>query len=76
MVFSSVIFIFFYLVVVLALYYIVPFKWRNVVLFVVNLIFYSPWRTDCQVSGTEPPKRRKDLSHLLCGYQSPASGLF
>lgn len=41
MVFSSVLFMFIYLPVVLAVYYIVPAKWRNVWLFVVNLVFYG-----------------------------------
>ncbi len=41
MLFSSILFLFLYLPIVLALYYICPVKWRNVVLFVVNLIFYG-----------------------------------
>ncbi|PKM73895.1 MAG: transcriptional regulator [Firmicutes bacterium HGW-Firmicutes-16] len=41
MVFSSILFMFIYLPVVLAVYYIVPLKWRNPWLFVVNLIFYG-----------------------------------
>ncbi len=41
MVFSSILFMFIYLPVVLAVYYIVPWKWRNPWLFVVNLIFYG-----------------------------------
>ncbi len=41
MVFSSLLFMFIYLVVVLAVYYIVPLKWRNLWLFIVNLIFYA-----------------------------------
>ena len=41
MVFSSILFMFIYLPVVLALYYLSPLKWRCVVLFVVNLIFYG-----------------------------------
>lgn len=41
MVFSSIIFIFLYLPVVLGLYYITPRKYRNFLLFVVNLIFYG-----------------------------------
>jgi len=41
MVFSSLIFLFIYLPVVLAVYYIVPVKWRNPWLFVVNFIFYG-----------------------------------
>ena len=32
---------FIYLVVVLAVYYIVPLKWRNLWLFIVNLVFYA-----------------------------------
>lgn len=41
MVFSSILFIFIYLPVVLALYYMAPVKWRNPVLFAVNLVFYG-----------------------------------
>ena len=41
MVFSSILFMFVYLPVVLAVYYLVPIKWRNPWLFVVNLIFYG-----------------------------------
>lgn len=41
MVFSSILFMFLYLPVVLAVYYIVPLKWRNLWLFIVNLVFYG-----------------------------------
>ncbi len=41
MVFSSLIFIFAYLAVTLAVYYVTPIKWRNLVLFVVSLAFYG-----------------------------------
>ncbi len=41
MVFSSFIFLFGFLPVVLALYYITPRRFRNVTLFVVDLVFYS-----------------------------------
>lgn len=41
MVFSSLIFLFAYLFVTLAVYYITPLKWRNLVLFVVSLAFYG-----------------------------------
>ncbi len=41
MVFSSLIFIFAYLTVTLAVYYITPLKWRNLVLFAVSLVFYG-----------------------------------
>lgn len=41
MVFSSILFMFQYLPVVLLLYYIAPPRWRNLVLFVVNLVFYG-----------------------------------
>ncbi len=41
MVFSSLLFMFIYLPVVLAIYYLVPMRWRNVWLFVVNLVFYG-----------------------------------
>lgn len=41
MVFSSLLFLFFYLPAVLAVYYLVPSKWRNLWLFLVNLVFYG-----------------------------------
>ena len=41
MVFSSVVFVFYYLPVVLAVYYLVPRKYRNLWLFAVNLVFYG-----------------------------------
>ncbi len=41
MVFSSILFMFIYLPVVLAVYYIVPSRWRNLWLFIVNLVFYG-----------------------------------
>ena len=41
MVFSSLLFLFLYLPVVLILYYICPRRWRNLLLFVVNLVFYG-----------------------------------
>lgn len=41
MVFSSILFMFIYLPVVLAIYYLAPVKWRNLVLFVANLVFYG-----------------------------------
>ena len=41
MVFSSILFLFIYLPVVLAVYYIVPAKYRNIWLFAVNLVFYG-----------------------------------
>ncbi len=41
MVFSSLVFIFVYLVAVLAIYYITPLKVRNVFLLIINLIFYG-----------------------------------
>ena len=41
MIFSSPFFLFLYFPVVLLLYYISPLKWRNLVLLVVNLIFYG-----------------------------------
>ncbi len=41
MVFSSLIFVFAYLVITLAAYYVTPLKWRNLVLFVVSLAFYG-----------------------------------
>ncbi len=41
MVFSSLLFLFFYLPVTLLIYYAVPARWRNLWLFVVNLVFYG-----------------------------------
>ena len=41
MVFSSVVFLFFYLPLTLLVYYAAPRKWRNVVLLFVSLIFYA-----------------------------------
>ena len=41
MVFSSLIFLFSYLTVTLLLYFTLPKKWRNAVLFTVSLIFYG-----------------------------------
>ncbi len=41
MVFSSLLFMFKYLPIVLAVYYIAPVKWRNLWLFIVNFIFYG-----------------------------------
>ena len=41
MVFSSVLFLFYYFPVVLLIHYLSPVKWRNAVLLVFNLIFYG-----------------------------------
>ena len=41
MVFSSLIFLFAYLPLTLLCYYAVPRKWRNIVLFVLSLLFYG-----------------------------------
>ncbi len=41
MVFSSILFMFIYLPVVLAVYYIAPVRWRNLWLFIVNFVFYG-----------------------------------
>ncbi len=41
MVFSSILFMYIYLPVVLAVYYIIPVKWRTPWLFISNLIFYG-----------------------------------
>ena len=41
MVFSSILFLFIYLPAVLAVYYLVPVRFRNLWLFVVNLVFYG-----------------------------------
>ena len=39
MVFSSLIFLFVYLPIVLGIYWVVPIRFRNLWLFVVNLVF-------------------------------------
>ena len=49
MVFSSLIFLFMYLPIVLLAYYACPRKWRNLLLFVVNLVFYG-WGEPIYVS--------------------------
>lgn len=41
MVFSSIPFLFLYLPVVLAVYYVAPLRWRNAWLFLANLVFYG-----------------------------------
>ena len=41
MVFSSLLFMFIYLPVVLAIYYLVPRRWRNLWLFIANFVFYG-----------------------------------
>ncbi len=41
MVFSSVFFLFTYLPIVLLAYYLAPLRWRNLVLLVLNLVFYG-----------------------------------
>ncbi|HJC42006.1 MAG TPA: MBOAT family protein, partial [Candidatus Intestinimonas pullistercoris] len=41
MVFSSLLFLFLYLPLVLGVYYLTPLRWRNAFLLVVNLIFYG-----------------------------------
>lgn len=41
MVFSSLLFLFMYLPVVLLIYYAIPFKYRNLFLFFANLVFYG-----------------------------------
>ena len=41
MVFSSIVFLFKYLPIVLAVYYVFPAKWRNIWLFIVNMVFYG-----------------------------------
>ena len=41
MVFSSLIFLFAYLTLTMAVYFIAPLSWRNVILLVVSLIFYG-----------------------------------
>ena len=41
MVFSSLLFLFFYLPFTLLVYYLVPSRWRNFWLFLINLVFYG-----------------------------------
>ncbi|HKM32953.1 MAG TPA: MBOAT family O-acyltransferase [Oscillospiraceae bacterium] len=41
MVFSSVTFLFFYLPIMLFIYYISPYKWKNFILFITGLFFYA-----------------------------------
>ncbi|MBE6953901.1 MAG: MBOAT family protein [Ruminococcaceae bacterium] len=41
MVFSGLLFLFLYLPITLAVYYVVPRAWRNLVLFIVSLVFYG-----------------------------------
>jgi len=41
MVFSSIVFLFYYLPAVLAVYYLIPSRYRNLWLFFVNLVFYG-----------------------------------
>ncbi len=41
MVFSSLVFLFAYLPFTLLVYYLVPRQWRNIFLFIINLIFYG-----------------------------------
>lgn len=40
MVFSSITFLFYFLPIVLAIYYLVPNKWKNIVLLIASFIFY------------------------------------
>ena len=49
MVFSSLLFLFCYLPIVLLIYYLIPYRFRNPFLFVVNLIFYG-WGEPIYVS--------------------------
>ena len=41
MVFSSIVFMFLYLPVVLGVYYLAPVRYRNIWLFIANLVFYG-----------------------------------
>lgn len=41
MVFSSLLFLFMYLPIVLIIYYVIPYKFRNLFLFAANLVFYG-----------------------------------
>ena len=49
MVFSSLLFLFMYLPIVLTIYYITPRRWRNLFLFIANLVFYG-WGEPVYVS--------------------------
>ena len=40
MVFSTPLFLFYYLTVMLAVYYVMPVRWRNLVLLIGSLFFY------------------------------------
>jgi alginate O-acetyltransferase complex protein AlgI len=46
MVFSSSIFLFVFLPVFLAIYYVVPHRWRNLTIVVGSYVFYGWWRLD------------------------------
>ncbi|NCC20846.1 MAG: MBOAT family protein [Alphaproteobacteria bacterium] len=46
MVFSSLIFLFLFLPVFLAFYYLTPYRWKNVAILVGSYIFYAWWRVD------------------------------
>ena len=41
MVFSSPVFLFAYLPLTLAVYYLMPLRWRNLALFLLSLVFYG-----------------------------------
>ena len=41
MVFSSITFLFLFLPVVLAVYYIAPEKWKNIILLAASILFYA-----------------------------------
>ena len=46
MVFSSTIFLFVFLPIFLAVYYLTPFRWRSLVILIGSYSFYAWWRVD------------------------------
>ena len=54
MIFSSLTFLFAYLPLTLAVYFLVPLRWRNLVLLVVSLFFYG-WESRCISSSCSCP---------------------
>ena len=67
MVFSTIIFLFRFLPITLALYYLAPAKLKNTVLFVCSLVFYC-WG-EVRFSGSDTTlvlHTQKVLSKVLC----------
>ncbi len=46
MVFSSLIFLFLFLPIYMAVYYVTPFRWKSVTILIGSSIFYAWWRVD------------------------------